>query len=504
MAIKVGGTTVVSDARQLSNIATVDSTTATAISNAGVGGGGEHEFTASGALANGDTVVINSDGTVSVVAETSYSEGAGTPTVFESAAAYTPTIAYDSNAQKVVVAYSDGGNSFYGTAVVGTVSGTSITFGTPVVFYSGRANDIDATYDENAQKIVIAYQDQPASRFGKAIVGTVSGTSISFGSAATFESSRADNISITYDKNAQKVVIAYETTDSSSFGYGIVGTVSGTSISFGSATNFGQTNQTAIAYDENAGKVLIAYRDDAIGSKGSAIVGTVSGTGISFGSFTQFEAGQTAGLSVAYDSNAQKCVIAYSDGGDSFYGKARVATISGTSVSFPSGPTTFDTDGIGSSGAVYDPVAQKVVITANGKAYPGTISGTTITFATATTFESGGIDESDSVYDSNTKTVVTAYNDTGNSYYGTAAVFRNAGSNTNLTSENFIGFSNGAYSDTNTATIQVVSAVDDAQTGLTAGEKYYVQTDGTLSLTPDDPSVYAGVALSATKILIKG
>jgi hypothetical protein len=39
MAIKVNGTTVINDSRALQNIASVDSTTATAIGNAGVGGG---------------------------------------------------------------------------------------------------------------------------------------------------------------------------------------------------------------------------------------------------------------------------------------------------------------------------------------------------------------------------------------------------------------------------------------------------------------------------------
>jgi hypothetical protein len=38
MAIKIGGTTVVGDTRALQNIATVDSTTATSIEAAGVGG----------------------------------------------------------------------------------------------------------------------------------------------------------------------------------------------------------------------------------------------------------------------------------------------------------------------------------------------------------------------------------------------------------------------------------------------------------------------------------
>jgi hypothetical protein len=37
MAIKVGGTTVVDDSRQLTNIASVDATTVTALSNAGAG-----------------------------------------------------------------------------------------------------------------------------------------------------------------------------------------------------------------------------------------------------------------------------------------------------------------------------------------------------------------------------------------------------------------------------------------------------------------------------------
>jgi hypothetical protein len=50
--------------------------------------------------------------------------------VFESATTVYISIAYDANAQKVVIAYTDSGNSSYGTAIVGTVSGTSISFGT--------------------------------------------------------------------------------------------------------------------------------------------------------------------------------------------------------------------------------------------------------------------------------------------------------------------------------------------------------------------------------------
>ena len=75
---------------------------------------------------------------------------------------------------------------------------------------------------------------------------------------------------------------------------------------------------------------------------------------------------------------------------------------------------------------------------------------------------------------------------------------------TNLTTDNFLGISDGVYSDTDTAGIQVVSAIDDAQSGLTAGLKYYVQPDNTLATTPSNPEVYAGIAISATELLIKG
>jgi sugar lactone lactonase YvrE len=43
-----------------------------------------------------------------------------------------------------------------------------------------------------------------------------------------------------------------------------------------------------------------------------------------------------------------------------------------------------------------------------------------------------------------------------------------------------------------------------AGSSLTAGQSYYVQTDGTLGTTAADPSVFAGTAVSATKLIVKG
>jgi hypothetical protein len=73
-----------------------------------------------------------------------------------------------------------------------------------------------------------------------------------------------------------------------------------------------------------------------------------------------------------------------------------------------------------------------------------------------------------------------------------------------LTATNYIGISDAAYANGATATIQTVGSVDDAQTSLTPGLAYYVQTDGTLATTAGSPSVFAGTAVAATKILVKG
>ena len=166
-------------------------------------------------------------------------------------------------------------NSDYGTAIVGTVSGTSISFGSEVVFNSGNTESISSAYDSTNQKVVIVYSDLGNSNHGTAIVGTVSGTAISFGSEVVFNSGATEQISSAYDSANGKVVIAYRDAGNSSYGTAIVGTVSGTSISFGSEVvfnNTGATNYNSAVYDSTNGKVVIGYRDDSNGDQGTSVV----------------------------------------------------------------------------------------------------------------------------------------------------------------------------------------------------------------------------------------
>ena len=471
---------------------------------------------ASGTLPNGKPVIVNSDGTVSAVGLTSVSQAIGSPAVFESADTTFTSSTFDSNSNKVVIAYSDGGNSSYGTAVVGTVSGTSISFGTPVVYESGATYYIVCTFDSNLNKVVIAYRDSDNSSYGTAVVGTVSGTAISFGTPVVFESASVSSKGITFDSNLNKVVIAYSDAGNSGYGTAIVGTVSGTSISFGSPVVFASadTQNVSTTFDSASNKVVIAYRDVGNDNYGTAIVGTVSGTAISFGSEAVFESGFTPGTSCTFDSNSNKVVIVYPANPSSFgqnYGHAVVATVSGTSISFGTPVVYESANTYDGNSATFDSLSNKVVIaytdggnSSYGTVIVGTVSGTNISFGSPAVFESASSTYISTAFDSSSNRVVIAYRDVGNSNYGTSVVFRNAASVTNLTAENFIGFANGAASDTGTARVQIGSAINGAQSSLTAGQQYFVQTDGTIGLTAADPSVIAGTAISATEIIVKG
>ena len=72
-----------------------------------------------------------------------------------------------------------------------------------------------------------------------------------------------------------------------------------------------------------------------------------------------------------------------------------------------------------------------------------------------------------------------------------------------LTSENYIGIASESISDGATGDITTRGEVNSEQSGLTIARTYYVQSDGSLALTPDDPSVVAGTSISSTKILVR-
>tara|TARA_R100001463_G_scaffold2169_2_gene9186 strand:- start:2134 stop:3591 length:1458 start_codon:yes stop_codon:yes gene_type:complete len=469
---------------------------------------------ASGALTNGASVIVNADNTVSVVAETSITQSVGSEVVFESATTEYIASTFDSSNNKVVVAYKDDGNSNYGTAVVGTVSGTSISFGSPVVFLSNQVRFLSAAFASNENKVVIAFRHDNSDGDPYAVVGTVSGTSISFGSVSAIvtDTMTAEPIACIFDSGTGKIVVAWTNSAVFNFGYAAVGTISGTDISFGTGVIFesGATRDISGTFDSTNGKAVIVFRDDADSDKGKAVVGTVSGTSISFGSAAEFESGDTRVTASTFDTDNGKVVIAYKDIDDSSKGKAVVGTVDGTSISFGS-PVEFESGNTSSISISYNQAAAKTVIfyadggdSSHGKFIEGTVSGTSISFGSAVTFNAADTEYIASAYDSNSKVNVVSFHDNGNSSHGTSAVVRSAYSQTNLTSENFVGFSDGAFADGQSAIINTTNRIDRNQSSLTAGQTLFVQNNGTLGLTAGDPSVTAGTAISATELIVKG
>ena len=470
---------------------------------------GVSNFVASGTIANGATVILKTDGTAAVVAQTtSNTPGIGSTVLFDSAAIRYCIPIYDSANGKVVIVYRDNPNNEYGQAIVGTVSGTSISFGTPVVFESASIYKLWATYDSTNEKVVIAYSDGGNSYRGTAIVGTVSGTSISFGTAVVFASATTYDPGITYDSNSGKVVVVYKDVANSNYGTAIVGTVSGTSISFGSEVVFESAAviEPSVTFDSNSNKVVIAYPDSGNSSRGTAIVGTVSGTSISFGTAVVFESAEASAISCVFDSSNNKVVIAYRDHGNSNHGTAIVGTVSGTSISFGSS-VVYHSGLVGFNSTIHDPDSGKIVITyqisGGGNYVVGAVSGTSISFGSELPFNYGSSAYTSTAYDSINKKIVLAWQDGDNSDYGSAIVIFTQSVSTNLTAENYIGIAAEAISNTATGKINVLGGVNSGQTGLTTAKTYYVQPTGTLATSAGNPSVVAGTSISGTKILIR-
>jgi len=468
------------------------------------------EFVASGTLGSGVTVALKADGTVEAVVEEAATASVGSTATFSST--YLSSIAgcYDTLNNKLVLSYRHEFNSNYGTAVVGTVSGTSISFGTPVIFESGRATSNGITFDSNAGKVLLAFRNSSAQ--GEAIVGTVSGTSISFGSSSIWESSYSINpVVIGYDSSAQKSLIVARKDGGAgdSYIYGYVATISGTSISFGTRGTISPSNNTSagnlkMAYDSSQNQFVIIYPASLPSNSINVIAAEISGTSVSGGTPVEVLNNQTSGVvpDISYSPLAEKFLAIYCDASEVLYGvpvtNTNLTLTLGTAVSSAVSP------GI-QLGISYDVFAQTFTVltgttasSTEGKVVQATISSSGgIVWGTQTSYTTGTARNNTPVYDPDTQKTLIAYHD---NTAGKSAVYTTGYARTN--SADFIGISDQAIADTATGAVIVQGGVSDKVSGLTTGSDYYVQDDGTLSTTAS--SVPAGRALSSTSILLEG
>ena len=185
------------------------------------------------------------------------------------------SVAYDvANNKHVVGYYASSGN-----AKVGTVSDTSISFGSAAEFETGQTIQTNAVYDSKNEKVHMFYVDGGDSDYGKASIGTVSGTSISFTGQSTFyNSGQISWLGASFNSTVDKITLSFRT--SGNVLYVIAVTPSASSYSFGSAFTIDSTisnGRTPNVHDVAAQKTVLAYSDGADSNKGTAAVYTAPG-----------------------------------------------------------------------------------------------------------------------------------------------------------------------------------------------------------------------------------
>ena len=352
-------------------------------------------------------------------------------------------LTYDSGSNNIIFAFQDYSNSYYASCMVGSISSSAPSF--PGLVYafdsSGISGDIGCSYDSTANKTVFVWRDGGQSNRGKAIVGTVTGaTSITFGAEVDVNSGRADYLKPIYDPIANKTIVLYSDYNYPAvnrfYGRLVVGTISGTNLTFASPTidfHADATKYITGAYDSTSNVILISYQDNGNADKGTAkifrpdstqtnltstnllgiasdaISDTATGTINTWGSRNEaavpaLATGSTTDLTgktqspypvLTYDTTNSKFVAFFQDANNSQYGTAVVITVSGSTVSFGT-PVVFESAATYAPDAVYNAAADQHMVvypdygnSQQATAVVGSVSGTSITFGTPAIYDTG-------------------------------------------------------------------------------------------------------------------
>ena len=474
-------------------------------------GGGQNntDFVADGAISSGAPVVLTAAGKAAPIVGSTTAAAVQTAVNFYSSAVDSTNLVWDSTNSKAVVFYNRSSATY---CKVGSLSGSTLTWGTETSVIAGATSQNSVCFDSTGNKIIYMYEDGTGTYYTKAIVGEISGSSITFGSSSTvWGNANNGAYAVIYDSTNDRIVFAARVW-SSYYGKAKVASLSGTTLTYGTEVTFesASTDSIGMCFDSTAGKVLIAYRDNGNSYYGTAIVGTVSGTSISFGTPAVFNSSDSGINQAAHDPTANKNVIAYY-GSSAGYTFGVVATISGTSVSFGTPVNSSNSVTVGTNWdrapVVYNAEIKKPVFLYQESASPynlkysiGTITGTAIAFSDHTLIGPYTKRYPAAVYDPATKQMITVFRQ-GSPNVGNSYVFNQAYTTTNLTSTNLLGIASGAISDTATGTINTWGSRNEVQTSLTIGSDYYVQTDGTITTASGGQLI--GQAITATQINIK-
>lgn len=175
---------------------------------------------------------------------------------------------------KMIVVYSTSAD-YYGKAVIVDISGTDLTWGTPITFaseriYFPRVGALSAT------KAIVCWEG--ASPFpGNCCVLDVSGSTITAATTAVFDADCASNIIELSILSSSKALVCYDDAGNSGYGTARILDVSGSTITVGTAAVFesGSTTDVAVATISST-KAIVTY----LASQIKACILDVSGSTI--------------------------------------------------------------------------------------------------------------------------------------------------------------------------------------------------------------------------------
>ena len=429
-------------------------------------------------------------------------------------------MAFDVSANKFVIVFRDDKVSGYASYIVGSISGSTITYGAKTVFNSSTVVHPSISADPSATgKFVIAYNDFGGGAGSFVKIATLSGTTLSFGTGVNWSSANS-YCRIAFDFTSSTFVLAWSKAADSDKLYATLGTYSGTTITLQTEVELYGTGvkdwNFGLAFDPSTtGKFVVVTNNSANPYAGIAVCGTISGTTITGGTAQTFNDTGAAFEATPYSDcvfdsvNADNLIIAFKDAAGSNYGAARAATLSGTVFTFGTKVqfnSTVSTDmwtmapsGVGKN---FQVVYRNDTTSDRPFAAALSVSGTTITAGTPVQITTVGVNSTSylaaAMNPADAGSFVTIWRD--KDYDSCSSVASQQGySSTN--SADFIGITASAIANTATGAVNVYGGINEAQSGLTIGSDYYVQDNGTLSTTAS--SVKVGTAISATTINMK-
>lgn len=496
------------------------------------GGVNNTDFTASGAIASGKPVILNSNGTVTQVATSTTSQAfpiSGTSFVDWWDDSYTKNSTSNSYADDFSVHPSDSTKAVIGSrenakgvCTVLTRSNNTISAGDFVEFESSNyAHYVKVACGKVANQFVVYYKDGATGYF-KCRVGTISGSTCSFGTETNvFSGNYVYNFLAADPSTDNKYIFGYK--NSSSYPTCKVGTVDGTGITFGSEvsfTTYSGPEHTDCCFDPaTAGKFAVMTLSGS-GDAPLIIQTTYSGTTVS-GTHTYTLCNDDSGkdLRGSYDASSGDLVVSYRDRGSPYYGCVRVIEADGTrNAKVNTSSAALTGQGIQCTDVSADPDNTTRFCTI----YAKTSGGNQIYARSFVTSGNSGsktstldteVELGSSNYDTYGNVAVNYWGSDGKicmSYNSTTSdvnhVFMGQGAGasvSNLTSSNLIGVASAAISNSASGTINTWGSMNEAQSSLSINSDYYVQGDGTISTTSTSPAQLLGKAINATTINIK-